>query len=79
MLAITGAAAVIAMGAYFSHVTGSPFVTAYQVNQKAYGWPMGLAWTSPPKIELRNVELQRHYDYELGEREKVDGPIDFIE
>jgi hypothetical protein len=77
-VAIAGAA-VVAMGVYFSHVTGSPFVTAYQVNQKAYGWPMGLAWTPPPKIEFRNVELANYYDYELGEREKVDGPIDFVE
>ncbi len=77
-VAIAGAA-VVAMGVYFSHVTGSPFVTAYQVNQKAYGWPMGLAWTPPPKIEFRNIELKNYYDYELGEREKVDGPIDFVE
>ena len=76
--AIAGAA-VIAMSVYFSHVTGSPFVTAYQVNQKAYGWPMGLAWTPPHKIEFRNIELKNYYDYELGEREKVDGPIDFVE
>jgi len=76
--AIAGAA-VVAMGVYFSHVTGSPFETAYHVNQKAYGWPMGLAWTPPPKIEFRNIELKNYYDYELGEREKVDGPIDFVE
>lgn len=78
-VATIAAAAVVVMGVYFSHVTGSPFVTAYQVNQKAYGWPMGLAWTPPPKIEFRNVELKNYYDYELGEREKVDGPIDFVE
>ena len=72
-------AAVVALGMYFDRVTGSPFVTAYQVNQRAYGWPMGLAWTAPPKIEFRNIELQRYYDYELGEREKVDGPLDFVE
>jgi hypothetical protein len=77
-VAIAGTAVVL-MGAYFSRVTGSPFVTGYQVNQKAYGWPMGLAWTTPRKIEFRNIELERYYDYELGEREKVDGPIDFVE
>ena len=77
-VAIAGAAAGV-VGVYFEHVTGSPFVTAYQVNQKAYGWPMGLAWTKPPKIEFRNVELRRYYEYELGEREKVDGPVDFVE
>jgi hypothetical protein len=77
--ALIAGAAVAALGMYFERVTGSPFVTAYQVNQRAYGWPMGLAWTAPPKIEFRNIELQRYYDYELGEREKVDGPLDFVE
>jgi len=77
-LAIT-AAAVLALGAYFERVTGSPFVTTYQISQKTYGWPMGLAWTPPPKVEHRHIELQRYYDYELGEREKVDGPVDFVE
>jgi hypothetical protein len=73
------ALAMFLMGAYFSRVTGSPFVTAYQVNQKAYGWPMSLAWTRPLKIVNRHIELARYYDYEVGEHEKVDGPIDFIE
>ena len=73
------AVAVVLLGMYFERVTGSPFVTTYQISQKTYGWPMGLAWTTPPKIEHRHIELQRYYDYELGEREKVDGPIDFVE
>jgi hypothetical protein len=70
---------IVLMGMYFARVTGSPFVTSYQVNQKAYGWPMGFAWTPPPKIEHRNIELARYYDYEAGEHEKVDGLIDFVE
>jgi hypothetical protein len=73
------AVAGLLLGMYFTRVTGSPFVTAYQISQKTYGWPMGLAWTPPPKVEFRHIELQRYYEYELGEREKVDGPIDFIE
>ncbi len=76
--AICGVAMAL-LGMYFARVTGSPFVTTYQINQKTYGWPMGLAWTPPPKIEHRHIELQRYYEYELGEREKVDGPIDFVE
>jgi len=76
--AISGCAIVL-LGMYFARVTGSPLVTTYQISQKTYGWPMGLAWTPPPKIEHRHIELQRYYEYELGEREKVDGPIDFIE
>lgn len=71
--------AVVALGAYFSHITGSPFVTTYQISQKTYGWPMGLAWTRPPHVEHRHIELARYYEYELGEREKVDGPVDFVE
>jgi hypothetical protein len=73
------AVSLVLLGMYFERVTGSPFVTTYQISQKTYGWPMGLAWTPPPKIEHRHIELQRYYEYELGEREKVDGPIDFIE
>jgi len=78
VLALAGIT-VIALGAYFSRVTGSPVVTAYQISQKTYGWPMGLAWTPPPRVEFRHIELQRYYEYELGEREKVDGPVDFVE
>jgi hypothetical protein len=64
---------------YFKEVTGSPFVSTYQVSQKTYGWPMGLAWTPPPKVEHDHIELARYYKYELSERGTVDGPIDFIE
>jgi len=71
--------AVVGLGVYFTHITGSPFVTAYQISQKTYGWPMGLAWTPPPRIEHRHIELARYYHYEIGEHEKVDGPIDFVE
>jgi hypothetical protein len=71
--------AVAALGLYFTRVTGSPFVTAYQISQKTYGWPMGLAWTPPPHVEHRQIELARYYEYEIGEHEKVDGPVDFIE
>src|SRR5579862_1196949 len=78
IVVITGAAA-LALGAYFERVTGSPLVTTYQISQKTYGWPMGLAWRQPPPITFRHIELQRYYEYELGEREKVDGPVDFVE
>src|ERR1700720_4382117 len=77
-LALT-AAALAGLGVYLKQVTGSPFVTAYQISQNTYGWPMSLAWTPPPRIEHRNIELARYYQYEVGEHEKVDGPIDFIE
>lgn len=69
----------LGLGVYFTHVTGSPFVTTYQISQKTYGWPLGLAWTTPPHIEYRHVELARYYEYELSEHGKVDGPIDFVE
>jgi hypothetical protein len=73
------AVAVVLLGGYFKQVTGSPFVTTYQISQKTYGWPMGLAWTPPPKVEHTNLELARYYKYELSERGTVDGPIDFLE
>ncbi len=68
-----------ALGMYFSRVTGSPFVTAYQVNQRTYGWPMTLAFFTPPKIKNENVELARYYDFELSEHERVDGPVHFVQ
>jgi hypothetical protein len=71
--------AVAGLCVYFKQVTGSPFVSAYQISQKTYGWPMGFAWREPPRIEHSHIELKRYYDYELGEREKVDGPIHFVE
>lgn len=77
-LLIAGAA-VAGLGVYFTHITGSPLVTPYQVSQKTYGWPMGLAWTTPPRVMNRHIEMARYYEYELGEREKVDGPLDFLE
>jgi hypothetical protein len=68
-----------ALGVYFSHITGSPFVTAYQIHQKTYGWPMTLAFLKPPVVAHTNVEFKRYYEYELTEHERVDGPIHFIQ
>ena len=63
------AAAVIVAGIaglmIYSHaVTGNPLRPPYAVNQATYGWPMTLPWFHPPDVQLRNVELQRYYDYE---------------
>jgi hypothetical protein len=78
-LALAGLAAA-GVGIYLKHVTGSPFVTAYQISEKTYGWPIDLPWTSPPAhIEYRHAELATHYDYELGDHEQVSGPLNFAE
>ena len=77
-LLLTGAA-LAGLGVYLKAVTGSPFVTAYHVSQQTYGWPMALAWTAPPHIENRHIEMANYYDYEVGEHEKVADPINFIE
>lgn len=85
LMSVATAAGVIALpalaglGVYFQHITGSPFVTTYQISQKTYGWPMGFPWTPPRKIEHSHVELQRYYDYEITEHEKVNGIEGFIE
>ncbi len=71
--------AVCALGTYFDHVTGSPFVTAYQINQKTYGWPMTLAFLKPPVVEHHNIEFARYYEYEMSEHQRVDGPVHFIQ
>jgi hypothetical protein len=63
------------LGLYFSHITGSPFVTAYQINQKTYGWPMTLAFLKPPQVEHHNIEFARYYEYEMSEHQRVDGPV----
>lgn len=68
-----------ALGVYFSHVTGSPFVTAYQINQKTYGWPMTLAFLKPPQVEHHNIEFARYYEYEMSEHQRVDGPVHFLQ
>ena len=68
-----------ALGDYFSHITGCPFVTAYQINQKTYGWPMTLAFIKPPQIEHHNIELARYYEYEKTEHQRVEGPIEFLQ
>lgn len=77
--AVLSGCAVAFLGIYFTQITGSPFVTTYQISQKTYGWPMGLAWTPPPKVEHTNIEFARYYNYELSERGTVDGPVDFLE
>lgn len=71
--------ALAGLGVYLKAVTGSPFVTAYHISQKTYGWPMALAWASPPRIQNRHVEMANYYDYEVGEHEKVADPINVIE
>ena len=78
LAAVPVIAALVCLGIYFKSVTGSPFVTAYQISQKTYGWPM-TAFGPPPKVDYRNIEFQRYYEYELGERQKVDGPLDFLD
>jgi hypothetical protein len=69
----------IALGAYFSHITGSPFITAYQLHQKTYGWPMTLAFVKPPVIEHHNIEFERYYKFELSEHERVEGSVHFLQ
>ncbi len=71
--------ALAGLGVYLEATTGSPFVTAYHISQKTYGWPVALAWTTPPHIENRHIEMANYYAYEIGEHEKVAHPLDFIE
>ncbi len=83
-MALTAAAVPVllcagALGFYSSHVTGSPFVTAYQINQKTYGWPMTLAFVKPPVVEHHNIEFARYYEYEMSEHQRVDGPVHFLQ
>ena len=79
-IAAIAGAAVFALGMYSKQITGSPFVTAYQISEKTYGWPSEMPWMKPPSgIVFRHVELEQHYEYESTEHEKVDGPVNFVE
>jgi len=77
-LVLTGVA-VAGLGAYQKAVTGSPFVSAYNISQKTYGWPVAFAWTPPPRIQNRHIEMAKYYDYEVGEHEKVADLVNVIE
>jgi hypothetical protein len=68
-----------ALGVYFSPITGSSFVTPYQVNQKTYGWPMTLAFIKPPEMEHPNIEFAHYYEWEMTQHQQVDGPVHFLQ
>ncbi len=77
---LSGCAAVLALGVYFKHVTGSPLVTAYQISQRTYGWPVEMPWDRPRLgIAHRHAELAQYYEYEISVNEKVSGPVNFLE
>ena len=57
-------AAVGALLFYCKAVTGDPLRTPYAANQAAYGWPLGLPWFHVRDVKLRDIEMQRYYDYE---------------
>jgi hypothetical protein len=77
-LVVTGAA-LAGLGVYLKAVTGSPFVSAYQISQKTYGWPLALAWIPPTPVKHRHIEMANYYAFEVGERENVSNPVDFVE
>jgi hypothetical protein len=66
MLCIGGAG----MAYYCYRVTGSPLTLPYQVNQKAYGWPMTLLWYQPHAVSTPHKELREYYEWEFSEHEK---------
>jgi hypothetical protein len=53
--------------AYCYRVTGSPLRLPYQVNQKAYGWPMTLLWYQPHGVSTDHKQLREYYEWELSE------------
>ncbi len=71
VVALTGAA----LAVYFHAVTGSPAVIPYQVNQRAYGWPMTLAWQDPSPVEHRHKELRDYFNWELAEHQRLKSPL----
>jgi hypothetical protein len=55
------------LGYYCYRVTGHPLELPYQVNQRAYGWPMTLLWYKPHPIETPHQQLRDYYNWELSE------------
>ena len=79
-ITVIAGAAVFALGMYSKEITGSPFVTAYQISERTYGWPSEMPWMKPPTgLVFRDAEMQQHFEYETTEHEKVNGPLNFIE
>jgi hypothetical protein len=68
-----------AMGMYFSRITGSPFITPYQISRQTYGWPMTMPFLTPPEIHHANIEFEHYYDFELTEHKWVDSPVHQLE
>lgn len=67
------------LGYYCYSITGSPVKTAYGISQKTYGWPASLMWVKPKPIAFRHVELERYYQYEVDEHDKVNSPAHFLQ
>jgi hypothetical protein len=67
------------LGLYFSHITGSPFVTPYQISRDTYGWPMTIAFLKPPLVTHDNIEFAHYYEFEMTEHQWVDGPVHFFQ
>lgn len=78
-LAVILSLTVGSLGLYFRQITGSPLATTYSISQKEYGWPMGLAWVKPRLIQHRHIEMERYYQYEIGENGKVDSLLHFLQ
>jgi len=73
------AAAGLLLTSYMKGVTGSPFVSAYNISRQMYGWPMGFSWTTPPQIQHRHPEFQAYYEHEIIEHNSVSDPVEFLE
>lgn len=79
LIAVPGVAGAAADAMYAKQITGSPFVTAYQISQKAYGFPGTLAWTRFRGLHNSNVEIQRYYELEVSQQEHFSSPLNYLE
>lgn len=55
---------ILALGAYFKAITGSPVVMPYRINQQMYGWPLTLPWDHPKPVAYRSNEMRFYYQFE---------------
>lgn len=72
-IALLGAGMVAFLAYYNWRVTGSPFVTGYQLHRTAYGTPQTFYWQPPvPAPHFRHKAIEDCYEWQLAYRKVAD-------
>jgi hypothetical protein len=65
-----------AMMRHWKAVTGDALTLPYQVNQRAYGWPMTLPWMAVHPVQYRHREFAMYRDFEAREHKLITDPAE---